>query len=457
MASSPLRRGDVVELSITGITARGRGRAQVDAHTIEVPSAVPGDRVRVRIDALSRWRPVAHASLEAVLESSPDRRPIACDRHTDRTADRAGDGCTGCTGCPLLALELAAQRRAKAEALARDHGLSLPSSDAIVGGDGLGYRWSSKRIVAGRAGALVLGSRRSVSGRRAPSTIADMSDCLVDHPAIVRTFDALKRRADALGIEPWTDEGGDLRYLWAKTDGARVLLTLVTGRQDSRAARELGPAALGLPEVAGVAWTVQGGHGNAIRGRGPVHTLGGATTLRIELAQVPVDVGPLGFLQPNPVVASQAYAKLVEVPPGLGRGLAFDLYAGAGVTTQLLRRRFDTVVPCEAYPESAEALGVPAQTSEAFLAQRGAESPDLVVANPPRGGLGEAVCAALLAVAPRRLHIMSCNPATAADDLRRLAPGFERVGLWAYDTLPQTAHLELVLHLEHKTWTTTSS
>ena len=36
--------------------------------------------------------------------------------------------------------------------------------------------------------------------------------------------------------------------------------------------------------------------------------------------------------------------------------LAFDLYAGAGVTTHALRQRYREVVACEAHPESAAQL-----------------------------------------------------------------------------------------------------
>src|SRR5690606_27563315 len=159
-----------------------------------------------------------------------------------------------------------------------------------------------------------------------------------------------------------------------------------------------------------------------------------------------------------PIVAAQAYRDLVGPPPsepeaGIGRSLACDLYAGAGVTTKLLGQRFSQVVPCESYPESAAALGVEPETAEAFCRRWLAESqptPELIVANPPRAGLGEAVCAGLLALAAERVHIMSCNPATLRADLDRLAPGYQRIGLRGYDTLPQTPHVELVAWLRRR-------
>jgi tRNA/tmRNA/rRNA uracil-C5-methylase (TrmA/RlmC/RlmD family) len=108
------------------------------------------------------------------------------------------------------------------------------------------------------------------------------------------------------------------------------------------------------------------------------------------------------------------------------------------------------VIPCESYPESARALEIEPESVEDFLAKQLAQArpvPDLIIANPPRGGLGEQVCAHLVALAPARLHVMSCNPDTLAADLDRLRPRYRLVGLRGYDTLPQTAHLELVAWL----------
>jgi 23S rRNA (uracil1939-C5)-methyltransferase len=181
------------------------------------------------------------------------------------------------------------------------------------------------------------------------------------------------------------------------------------------------------------------------------------------LAQLELDpgleLGPLGFLQPNPVVAAIAYRDLINSPEpsepsGFGRGdLAFDLYAGAGVTTRLLRERFEQVIPCESYPESATRLGVEPQTVEDFTRawlDAGRPTPALIVANPPRAGLGESVCAALRELAAPRVHLMSCSPQTLAADLERLAPDYELVALRGYDTLPHTAHLELVAWLSRR-------
>ncbi len=117
------------------------------------------------------------------------------------------------------------------------------------------------------------------------------------------------------------------------------------------------------------------------------------------------------------------------------------------MTTRLLAERFDEVEPCESYPESAAALGVAPMRVEEFL--RGREGvPDLVLANPPRRGLGAAVVDALVALGTPRLHLMSCGPVGLRRDLDQLtAGGYALRSLTAFDTLPQTPHVELVARL----------
>lgn len=434
-----VKPGDSLELDITAIAPGGDGVADLDGLAVHVPGSFPDERVAVRVAHVSRHKPLAHAELRSILSPAPGRRPSPCVHH-DTGEPPARRQPPRCTGCPLLSLAVDDQRTYKRAQLLRDHGLEV---DRVVAGEHeFGYRWSSKRVVGGQPGQLVLGS-----WVRGSHILAAMHACQVDHPQIVLAAEELRRVADALAIVPYDEKtgAGDLRYAWFKTNGADVLLTLVTASEESRAATEL-PEKLRRP--VGIAWSIQPGRGNNLRGQ-PPRVLRGAAELTLALAGAPREIGPLGFLQPNPDVAALAYADLVRDASGepLAGDLAFDLYAGAGVTTTLLRETFKSVRPVEAYPESAALLGVPPETAEQFLSTQTA-APDLVIANPPREGLGPDVCAALIKLAAPRLHVMSCGPAGLARDLAALtAGGYRLTGLRAYDTLPHTPHIELVAWL----------
>ncbi len=432
-----MRPSDLLTVRIEGLSLEGDGLVTIEGRTLSVPRAFVGEQVEVRVEHVSRQKPTAVGRLLRVLEPHAGRRTSPCP-------DDVTNG-GRCTGCPLGTLDVEAQRASKRAMLSERYGLDVAD---VVGGEALGYRASSKRVAFSHYPRLALGSYV-----RGTHRAADMRHCRVDHPRIAEAARAIADRATELGITPFDERDGEgmLRSVWLKTDGTRVLATLVVARDDRRFVE----LARSVREVDAFALALAREGSNDLRGV-DARPLAGKCDLTSEIAGEPQSVGPLGFLQPNPTVAARAYVDLVSGEAGspLTGTLALDLYAGAGVTTRLLRRSFGEVIPCESHPESARALGIEPSTAESFLAEFLARAPrrrpELVVANPPRGGLGDAVCDALRALAPDHLAIMSCHPGTLARDLARLEHEglYRRSSLAAYDTLPQTPHVELVVRLE---------
>ncbi|MBK6578970.1 MAG: class I SAM-dependent RNA methyltransferase [Sandaracinaceae bacterium] len=436
-----MRKGDTLTLDVTALDESGDGVAQLGGHAVHVVAAFPGERVSARVDYVSKRGPMSHAHLLEVLNPHPARKTAPCAQHPSR-----GGRCTGCTMMPLT---VGAQRAALRQYLESELGLHVgdgATHGALEGEGSAGYRYSSKRVAFGGPGRVRLGSFI-----RGTHRVAYMDGCIVEHPSIGRAVAAVERAVQALNVGAYDErtDQGLLRYVWFKTDGERVLCTLIMSTEDLDTAMRIA-SALDPHDVAGVALSVQSGTGNAVRGT-PALPVRGRAELTLRVAGVPIPVGPLGFLQPNPEVAGQCYRALVDGAQGK---LAFDLYAGAGITTVLLREHFTQVVPVEAYPESAAMLGVSPSSVEQFLAGYQGDAPELVVANPPRKGLRTEVCAALRRVAPREIRIMSCGPKGLRRDLDQLCaedgPGarYRLVELRGFDTLPHTPHIELVARLE---------
>jgi 23S rRNA (uracil1939-C5)-methyltransferase len=74
--------------------------------------------------------------------------------------------------------------------------------------------------------------------------------------------------------------------------------------------------------------------------------------------------------------------------------------------------------------------------------------PELVIVNPPRTGMDARVPTTLLDRRPRRIVYISCDPATLARDVGRLAAEYRLVEARCFDLFPQTAHVETVAVLE---------
>lgn len=147
--------------------------------------------------------------------------------------------------------------------------------------------------------------------------------------------------------------------------------------------------------------------------------------------------------------------RLVQCAIGGAEGAsAVDLYAGVGLFAARLAERFQKVAAVESSSSAFRDLehnaqGVIAQnkTSEEYLAAL-AEKPDLILADPPRAGLGKHAVKELARIQAPRLTIVSCDPATLARDLQGLLAASYRIDkITMVDLFPQTFHIETVVHL----------
>ncbi len=155
--------------------------------------------------------------------------------------------------------------------------------------------------------------------------------------------------------------------------------------------------------------------------------------------------------------------RLVETATGGAEGeTALDLYAGVGLFSLALARRFCEVTAVDSNAAAARDLQFNAEraaagnvrverrTSADFLEEL-ERAPDFALLDPPRAGLGQAVVRRLAELRPPCLTIVACDPATLARDLAGLsAAGFRLGQMTMVDLFPQTFHLETVarLHIE---------
>jgi tRNA/tmRNA/rRNA uracil-C5-methylase (TrmA/RlmC/RlmD family) len=76
----------------------------------------------------------------------------------------------------------------------------------------------------------------------------------------------------------------------------------------------------------------------------------------------------------------------------------------------------------------------------------------LVIADPPRTGLGKGVAHRIAALGVARIAMVSCDPATLSRDLAALvARGYAVETITPFDLFPQTAHVESVAWLRRAT------
>ncbi len=164
-------------------------------------------------------------------------------------------------------------------------------------------------------------------------------------------------------------------------------------------------------------------------------------------------VSPKSFFQVNRFLIDELVTAAIG---GQGGDTALDLYAGAGLFALPLAKSFQKVIAVEGGSAAAHDLAFNAQRADVGVGAQYArveeflegleETPDFVVADPPRAGLGPAVVAQLNRLEPPKVTIVSCDPATLARDLASM-PQYKIASLTMIDLFPQTFHMETVVQL----------
>ena len=177
---------------------------------------------------------------------------------------------------------------------------------------------------------------------------------------------------------------------------------------------------------------------------------------------VPVRLGPLSFYQVNTPAAEQLYAAARKFAALQPTDTLLDLYCGMGTIGLSMYADCARLIGVEVVDEAVASARRNAATMGAdnarFLcadAGQAAEKllaeglrPDVVVLDPPRKGCDMATLSAVVRMAPRRIVMVSCNPATAARDAKILAQeGYRTVKIQPADLFPRTKHVETIVQL----------
>ena len=402
----------VVTLDIESIASGGDGVARTDGLVVFVPRTAPGDRVVARISTKGR---LARGVVERIEQPAATRVAPACI-HYDR--DRCG-------GCQLQHITRDAQHEAK-RAIIRDsirrigkRDVELPPLHAGANA----WRYRRKLTLA-----LRRDGQRWYAGLHAfdnPEQVFSLEDCRIADERLLSVWREILAASVHLPDVPRLR--GSVRLL-----GDRAVFVLEGGWEWS-APEEFFAAAPGLSAL----WWVNNAGTRVLLADRREHPEPGAS-----------------FAQVNPEVAEQLEAFVIDRVLTHTPRTVVDGYAGAGDVALALAAHGISVTAIELDGEASawSAARLPAG-SRAITARvedaLGAALPaDVVLLNPPRAGLDGRVTSLLSAASPppRAIVYVSCDPATLARDLLRLAP-YRIASLTAFDMFPQTAHVETVCEL----------
>ena len=438
-ASSRLRRGEVLELVVEKPVYRGLGLARHEGQVVFVPRAVPGDRVRARVEEVGRG--FVRARTEALLEAGAGRRESPC-----RYAARCG-------GCAYQAVDyptqLGLKRDVVLEALQRG-GVAWSSPVEVHGSPEVGWRTRAALHFA-EDGELRLGIREEGS-----HVVVAVERCLQLPERMTAAAEAIRRALlseEGRRARRNTGPLGDL-VLAESIEGPGLVAALGAERA-AGAAQALAPIAKSIPALTG--FGVLTPHGGGTR---YVH-VDGDPHLEARVAGERLRWHVQSFFQSNRFLVEPLVRHVLDLVPASAPVL--DLYAGVGLFALPLARRGASVVAVEGSPSSAadarvnaERAGLAVRVVEsdvrAALPQLTTQVGEAIVLDPPRAGAGPEVVEAVAARGAATVVYVSCDPSTLARDVGHLQRrGYVVDALSCWDLFPDTFHVETVVRLRRAT------
>jgi 23S rRNA (uracil1939-C5)-methyltransferase len=394
-------------LPVEKLVYGGAGLSRHEGRVVLTPFVLPGETVQIAIDRDKK--DVLNGRVLEILQPAEARTKPPC---------HVFGRCGGCHyQHALYPAQIEIKKGVLREVLQRIGKLEAPDEIAAITGEPWGYRNRIQLHIDGQK----VGYRESGSHR-----VIDTSECPVASPRLNEALRAIRRMVRnhrfprfVRSIEFFTNERDIQVNVLETMAGQRVARPFFDWLES-----ELPGAATGPIEYAA--------NGNKFR----VHYK--------------------SFFQVNRFLVGALTNAAIGDASG---GYAIELYAGVGLFSLSMAgrfERFDAVESVKNAVEDAEAnakrAGVRVSqfraSSDEFLANV-KETPDFVLADPPRAGLGPAVVKELARLKPPRIGIVSCDPSTLARDLKGLTEaGYKIRSMTLVDLFPQTYHLETVTHLE---------
>ncbi|CAM3464163.1 23S rRNA (uracil(1939)-C(5))-methyltransferase RlmD [Marinicrinis lubricantis] len=462
----PVAKNEEVVTEIIGLTHDGQGVGRVNGFTLFVHGALPGEKVRAKVLKLKKQ--YGYAKMTQLLEASPDRVAPPCAIYDQ------------CGGCQLQHLSYEAQLRMKrkqvVDNLVKIGKLQVngeADGDAVaaagaVAGEGvevlptLGmqdpWRYRNKALVpiGEREGGLVGGFYAANSHR-----IIDMDTCLIQHGPNDDVIRTVKRIGEELGITAYDEETGKglLRHVMVRTGyvSDEMMVVLVTnGDRIPKVEEWTRRIVERMPQVKSICQSVNTKRTNVALGD-VTKVLWGREVIYDSIGPIRFAISARSFYQVNPVQTEVLYGKALEYAQLTGEETVIDAYCGIGTISLFLAQKARKVYGVEIVEQAIEdakanaelngirnadfAAGAAEEVIPAWRAQGIAA--DVIVVDPPRKGCDAALLETIIAMQPKRVVYVSCNPSTLARDLRILEDGgFQTLQVQPVDMFPHTGHVE---------------
>lgn len=431
-------------VTIEGYGEGGMGVARIDGRVVFVHGALRGEKCRVLI--LKTLKSVAFAKVLEVIEPSSERITPDCPYFPR---------CGGCTYRHIrYEEELRLKKQRVQDNLSRIGGSDVTVEEILGARDTLRYRNKAQYPVS-KDGAVGFYRART-------HEVIECEHCLLVKPEADAAAEALREYMQSCRVAGYDEKTGRglVRHLYIRSNaaGESLVCVLVNGDKLPKEDRLVTLLRDACPKCTGIVLGTNTKKGNVILGD-RYRTLWGSDRLEDTLCGKTFRLSVPSFYQVNRIQAERLYAKAIEFAGLTGQETVLDLYCGAGTITLALSDHAKKVLGAEIVPEAIDdarenAARNGVKNVEFFcgdasdVAKKLAREnlrPDVITVDPPRKGLAADVVESIAEMQPGRVVYVSCDSATMARDVKRLADlGYTAQRACAVDMFPRADHVETV-------------
>lgn len=444
-----LKKNDVYQTEITGMTTEGSGVGKIDGTAVFITNTALGDVIKTKIIKTSKNYAIGR--IEEIITPSADRIEPDCKYFAQ------------CGGCTYRHITYEAECKIKyqrvKDAVTRIGGFDTLTINPIVAGQSRNCYRNKSQLPVGtdNKGNLTMGFYAYHSHR-----IVDSNSCNLQPDVFTQISTIVREWAINNKIKPYNEEKhtGLLRHLYiryAEITGEIMVCLVINGDTISHTDTLIEY----LKEINGfksLQLNINKDKTNVILGKKCI-TLFGTDYITDILCGLKFNISPLSFYQVNRTQAEKLYSIAQEFAQLSPNDILLDLYCGTGTIGLSMAHKVKKLVGVEIIPQAIENANKNAQlnnisnaeficadaTKAAIKLEKQGIKPTVIIVDPPRKGCDKQLIETISNMSPQRVVYVSCDSATMARDIKIFDQyGYTPQQVTPVDMFPGTSHVECV-------------
>ena len=366
-----------------------------------------------------------------------------------------------CGGCSLQNLSYSDQLHFKQVRMIRLLGVFGHVEEILGMDDPLRYRNKVQAGFLTLNGAVASGVYQSSTGRIVP-----VDGCLIQNEAADKIIATLRKLFQSFKLKPYDSvtKKGFIRHVLVRQGhkSGQIMVVIVTAEGEFPSKRSFINALINRhPEITTIVRNINKDMDGLFLGEESEILLGDGY-IEDSLCDMSFRISPSSFYQVNSVQAEKLYTKAIELLELTGKETVIDAYCGTGTIGLILSKKAKNVIGIELNKAAVDDAVYNARLNNAdnisFINDDAGrilteiatnrEKIDAVITDPPRAGCSKEFLRSLVALSPKRIVYISCNPETLLRDLLYLRrKGYRAEVIQPVDMFPYTSHIEAIVLL----------